>query len=169
MRDQLTRASAIAGPGGVKHEVTLPSVMSVRDFAGKLGLPITRVIQQLMKAGILASQNERLDFMTAAIIAEELGYKATEEAKNAGEMQEVQEESRIKLSSKNKLDLLLVRQHCGMGHVDHGKQRHLMRFAKRMLWRANPEALPSISARIRLRIKGVNSRLLIRLVMKHLR
>ena len=51
-----------------------------------LGMPVTKVIQQLMKAGILATQNERLDFETAAIIAEELGFRAALEDMSKGEL-----------------------------------------------------------------------------------
>ena len=73
--------------------VKLPPVVIVRDFAGMLGMPVTKVIQQLMKAGILATQNERLDFETAAIIAEELGFRATLEDMSKGELRDVEKVS----------------------------------------------------------------------------
>ncbi len=38
-------------------EVKVPAVIIVRELAGRLNLPVTKVIQELMKAGILASQN----------------------------------------------------------------------------------------------------------------
>ena len=53
--------------------VALPAVVTVRDFAMRLGLPVSKVIAELMKNGILASLNERIDFETAVIIAEDLG------------------------------------------------------------------------------------------------
>lgn len=132
MRDQLVR-QASQGQGGagqqIKKDIELPSVLTVRDFAGRLNLPVTRVIQQLMKAGILASQNERIDFTTATIIAEELGFTAREEAKSAHEeIASIQAEGRMReiLEGEDPSQLetrppvVVV-----MGHVDHGKTKTL--------------------------------------------
>ena len=69
----------MAADGVVRKEIALPEIIVVRELAGKLNLPVTRVIQELMRAGILASQNERLDYETAAIIADELGFDAKRE------------------------------------------------------------------------------------------
>jgi translation initiation factor IF-2 len=69
-----------------KEPVIVPEVIGVGEFAEKLGLPVTRVIAELMKNGVMATINEQIDFDTAAIIGSELGFeveekKAEEEAR----------------------------------------------------------------------------------------
>ena len=51
-----------------KKPITLPALIRVRDFAQKLGLPLSKVIAALMKNGVLSAMNEMIDFDTASII-----------------------------------------------------------------------------------------------------
>ncbi len=106
--------------------ITLPSVLTVRDFAEALRLPVTTIIRELMNSGILASMNERIDYDTAAIVAEDLGYtiarapekKATEadaQDKKAGEMLRA-----VQGDLRPRPPVIVV-----MGHVDHGKTKLL--------------------------------------------
>lgn len=106
------------------REITIASSITVRELADKLGLPVNDVIGELMKGGILASINERVDFDTAAVIAEDLGYKAVKESEEQKEesvtsaleglRETVLGEDDGKL--KERPPVVVV-----MGHVDHGK------------------------------------------------
>ncbi len=103
-------------------EVSLPAAITVRDFATKLSLPVNLVIQELMKNGILASLNEQIDFDTASILAEDLGFNVTPEDKEVEEAKMTAEEMKELLGDeadgdlKDRPPVVVV-----MGHVDHGK------------------------------------------------
>jgi len=107
-------------------EVALPVLITVRDFAAKLGLTITEVITELMKNGILANQNQSIDFDTASIMAGEFGFTALKEDhqnETGKEEKNVQVLEEAFAKSGNLIPrppVIVV-----MGHVDHGKTKLL--------------------------------------------
>src|SRR3989339_23398 len=66
-------------------QVRVPGVVTVRDFATLLDLPVPRVMQELMRNGILASINQQIDFDTASINAGDLGFNAELEGEKSDE------------------------------------------------------------------------------------
>lgn len=99
-----------------KKLVELSAVLSVREFAEALKLPVTQIIGSLVKNGVMANINESIDFETMAIIADELGY----EAKLKAEADTQKADSIERKNLETRPPVVTV-----MGHVDHGKTKLL--------------------------------------------
>jgi translation initiation factor IF-2 len=123
----LEKLQAVSAEPVEQKEIKIPAVITVRDLAQILNRSISEVIKSLMKNGVLASLNERIDFETAAIIADEFGIKVIlSEEHNANELADTGNKVREALALEEKSDLkmrppvIVV-----MGHVDHGKTKLL--------------------------------------------
>lgn len=103
--------------------LAVPDPVTTKQFAELLGKPVTDLISILMRNGVMATINENLDFDTATIIAEDMGYKTQRVAAQVDDRameREAQLKNALALDTEKKLQprppVIVV-----MGHVDHGK------------------------------------------------
>lgn len=101
--------------------IELPTVVSVHDMAQKMKIPVSKLISELIKNGVMASLSDRIDFETASIVAEDLGFKATHEVEDEEvvglSVKDMMDKNREQGASESKRAPVVV----VVGHVDHGK------------------------------------------------
>jgi translation initiation factor IF-2 len=104
--------------------VEIPQFITVRELADVLEASPIDVIKELMNNGVMATINQQLDFDTAAIVAEDMGYAAHLPVPE--ELEEEQVETQplmVQLLADEKPEDLESRPPVVtlLGHVDHGK------------------------------------------------
>ena len=107
-----------------KKLVKIPFQITVGNLASRLELDIAEVIKKLMDNGIMATINDFIDYETAVIVAEELGFETEQDQEvsneevvtqeQLGEILRLERENKDNLSPRPPIVTIL-------GHVDHGK------------------------------------------------
>ncbi|MFA6098931.1 MAG: translation initiation factor IF-2 [Patescibacteria group bacterium] len=109
---------------GAAQEISIPATITVRDFAGLVKKQVAQIIQELMKNGILANLNEQIDYETASIMAQDFGYKTSqqqEQKESSTHDKDIEKRLTEKTAGlKPRPPVVVV-----MGHVDHGKTQLL--------------------------------------------
>ncbi|MFQ6014323.1 MAG: translation initiation factor IF-2 [Anaerolineae bacterium] len=114
-----------AAPAGTGVQtIEIPDVITVRDLARLMGISPIDVIKELMANGIMTNINQPVDYETATIVAEDLGFTVRAET---GEVaaEEAPPKPVIKKPVYDEEDLGKLQPRppvvAILGHVDHGK------------------------------------------------
>jgi translation initiation factor IF-2 len=108
----------------VKKKIEIPANITIRDFALMVDVSPIQIIKKLMTNGVMASINQAIDYDTAAILADEMGYETSLENIPAAQEMETGQVPRWRqeIAREDKADLILRPPVVTiLGHVDHGK------------------------------------------------
>lgn len=102
--------------------IEIPNYITVRELASQMEISPINVIKELMANGIMVNINQEIDYDTAAIVAEELGFAPSPFIEEIEEDEEGKPMWKRILAQEREKDLQPRPPVITMlGHVDHGK------------------------------------------------
>ena len=108
------KQTEITTPKAIKRRIKVQETVTVTELAKAMGTKATELLKRLMKLGVMANINQSLDFDTASLVADELGFELE---------LDTFEEERFFSDAEDSPEDLVPRPPVVtiMGHVDHGK------------------------------------------------